>query len=273
MFLNLVHSRGVGSRAIHDCEAARRVLGSTFFFQEIFVSDDTMPIVTVSQYLRGFAVRVWLVMVFLGAPLALRAQRNGNPPPPNTASGVAGNPGPLPGKKAAPPAAQARQSGGTATLEADQQRQVGKIYYADGHVDVHYENTRLRADHVEYNEDTQVVIARGNVQLDYLTQHVEAEDARYEVTTGKGLFHKVRATFAVQRRQTPTLLISPNPIYFEAEEAERINESTYKIHRAWMTVCDPKKPTWKFYAPEATVYMQNSVHLENGNFRLFSIPV
>ena len=60
----------------------------------------------------------------------------------------------------------------TATLEADQQRQVGNIYYADGNVDVRYENTRLRADHVEYNEDTYVVIARGHVQLDYMTQHV-----------------------------------------------------------------------------------------------------
>jgi lipopolysaccharide assembly outer membrane protein LptD (OstA) len=56
----------------------------------------------------------------------------------------------------------------TATLEADQQRQVGNIYYADGNVDVRYENTRLRADHVEYNEDTYVVIARGHVQLDYM---------------------------------------------------------------------------------------------------------
>ncbi len=40
-----------------------------------------------------------------------------------------------------------------------------------------------------------------------------------------------------------------------------------------MTVCDPDKPTWKFHAPEATVDMQHSVHLENGNFRLFSVPV
>ncbi|MGC1544707.1 MAG: LptA/OstA family protein, partial [Candidatus Acidiferrales bacterium] len=80
-----------------------------------------------------------------------------------------------------------------ATLEAKQQRQVGRIYYADGDVDVRYQNTRLRADHVEYNEDTQVVIAHGHVQLDYETQHVEADDARYEVSTGRGTFHHVRA--------------------------------------------------------------------------------
>jgi LPS-assembly protein len=161
----------------------------------------------------------------------------------------------------------------TATLEADQQRQVGRIYYADGNVDIHYQNSRLRADHVEYNEDTYVAIARGHVQLDYMTQHVEADEAHYELRTGHGTFMHVRATFSIERKPSPILLVSSNPLYFEAEEAERLDEHTYRIKKAWMTVCDPNKPTWKFYAPEATVYLQKSVHLENGDFRVFSVPV
>ncbi|MGA8011527.1 MAG: LPS assembly protein LptD [Candidatus Acidiferrales bacterium] len=164
-------------------------------------------------------------------------------------------------------------SGGEATLEADQQRQVGKIYYADGHVDVRYQNARLRADHVEYDNEAQVIVARGNVQLDYLTQHVEADDARYELRTGRGTFHHVRGTFAVQRRPTPTLLISPNPLFFEAEEADRLDDNTYKIRKAWLTVCKPGRPVWKFYAPAATVRLKQSVRVTNGNFRVFSIPV
>ncbi|HTR47916.1 MAG TPA: LPS assembly protein LptD [Verrucomicrobiae bacterium] len=163
--------------------------------------------------------------------------------------------------------------GGEATLEADQQRAVGKIFYADGHVDVRYQNARLRADHVEYDSENQVVRAHGHVQLDYLTQHVEAEDARYELRTGRGSFHVVSGTFAMQRRPTPTLLVSPNPLYFYAEDAERLDENTYRIHKAWVTVCKPGRPAWKFYAPKATVRLQKSVHLQNGNFRIFSVPV
>src|SRR6516225_7788896 len=53
--------------------------------------------------------------------------------------------------------------GGEATLEADQQRAVGKIFHADGHVDVRYQNARVRADHVEYDSEKQVEIARGRV--------------------------------------------------------------------------------------------------------------
>jgi LPS-assembly protein len=140
-------------------------------------------------------------------------------------------------------------------------------------VDVHYQNSRLRADHVEYDDETQVAIARGNVQLDYMTQHVEAGDGRYELRTGRGTFHNVRASFMLQRRPLPTLLISPNPLYVEAEEVERLDEQTYQIHNGWLTVCDPNKPTWKFYAPSATIRLQKNVRIENGNFRIETIPV
>jgi len=169
--------------------------------------------------------------------------------------------------------AQGNPGESVATLEADSQSQVGKVFHAHGHVDIRYENTRLRADDVEGNDETRVITATGNVQLDYMTQHIEASDARYELRTGRGTFHNVRATFAVQRRPTPTLLISPNPLYFEAAEAERLNDHTYRVRKAWLTVCEPDHPKWKFYAPEATIELQKSVHLENGNFRFLSVPI
>ena len=202
-----------------------------------------------SQFVHGFAFLAGLLLIFLftGRPAAAQ-QATHSPLLPLT-------------------------GGGEATLEADQQRQVGKIFYADGHVDIRYQNARLRADHAEYDSENQIVIAHGNLQLDYLTQHIEADEGRYELRTNRGTFHHVRGTFAVQRRPSTTLLISPNPLYFEAEEADRVDEDTYLIRHAWLTVCDPNRPTWKFYAPKATIRLQKSVHLENGNFRVFSIPV
>jgi LPS-assembly protein len=170
-------------------------------------------------------------------------------------------------------APQQPASGGSFTLEADHQRQVGGIFYADGNVDLHYQNARLQADHMEYHDDTHLATAHGHVQLDYLTQHVEAEDGTYNIQTGEGTFHHVRATFAMQRRPQPTLLISQNPLYVEAEEVDRLSVDRYKFRKAWITMCRPDRPTWKFYAPEGTVQLERTVHLENGRFRLFSLPV
>jgi len=176
-------------------------------------------------------------------------------------------------KQPAHPAPSLLTSGGEMTLQADRQRLVGKTYYADGNVDMVYENARLRADHVQYNTETQQISARGHVQLDYKNQHLDAADATYDLRTGRGVFHDVRGTFRVERRPSPTLLVSPNPIYFHAKEAVRVNEDEYKIRDAWLTVCKPDRPVWKFYAPLATVRLQKSIHLENGNFRVWSVPV
>jgi LPS-assembly protein len=159
------------------------------------------------------------------------------------------------------------------TLEADGQHAAGKVFYADGNVDIRCGDSRLRADHVEYDSNTGVATARGHVQLDYLTQHIEADQGQYEPKTGRGEFQHVHAQFAIQRRPTPTLLISPNPLSFDAELVERVDQNTYHIHDAWLTVCKPSKALWKFYAPDATIKMQQSVHISNGNFRLLSVPV
>src|SRR5580658_5967162 len=102
-----------------------------------------MPNATPSNSVRRLALYVALAPLFLLTPRALHGQAA----PQKPLAGLTG--------------------GGEATLEADQQRQVGKISYADGHVDVRYENARLRADHVEYDNDAQVIIASGHVQMDY----------------------------------------------------------------------------------------------------------
>ncbi|HEV2299706.1 MAG TPA: LPS assembly protein LptD [Candidatus Acidoferrales bacterium] len=166
-----------------------------------------------------------------------------------------------------------QQAQGEFTLEADQQKQVGKVFYADGNVEIIYANVRLRADHVEYNDETKTATASGHVQFDYEEQHVEASDATYNLKTGEGTFHKVRATVRAERRPNPVLLVSENPLTFTADEVKRIDENTFEVRHASITVCRPDRPIWKFHAPRAIIHLQKSVELYNASFRLFSIPV
>lgn len=162
---------------------------------------------------------------------------------------------------------------GFVTLEADQQRQVGKVFYADGNVDIRFEDLRMRADHLEYSDQTRVAVARGHVQFDRDTQHLDANAATFNLRTGRGSFTDVRGAIKADRRPNPGILISPNPLSFEAEEVERVDERTYTVRNAWMTVCDPNRPKWKFYAARATIHLQHSVELEHATFRIFSVPV
>src|SRR2546427_4023009 len=160
-----------------------------------------------------------------------------------------------------------------AALEAKTQSRKGYITTADGEVDIQYADTRLRADHVEYNDKTQEAVATGHVQLDYRGEHLEAAEAHYNVSTGHGLFREVRGTFKVERQPNAEILLTENPLYFEARSVERFAGDLYLVHRAWITICDPSHPKWQFYAPDARIHVDRTVELINANFRLFRVPL
>lgn len=169
-----------------------------------------------------------------------------------------------------PPAAK----GGVAELSANgPQRRVGSLFIADDNVDIRYAGQRLRADHIEYNDDTNEALARGHVQYDFENQHIEAGEAHYNVATGRGTFLDVRGTIKIERQPNPTILVTDNPLYFEAREVERFGSDFYIIQDGWITVCDPRQPKWQFYAPTARIRLGKKMVLVNANFQLFRVPL
>jgi len=159
------------------------------------------------------------------------------------------------------------------TLQADQQRAVGKVFYADGHVDIDYQDKRLRGDHAEYNDNTHTARITGHVQFDFETEHLEASDGSYNMITGAGTFHNVRGTFIVQRRPATDLLISQNPISFTARVIQRVDDRTYTLQDALITVCDPDRPKWTFHARTARLRVEKTLQMDGATFRLISVPI
>jgi LPS-assembly protein len=165
-------------------------------------------------------------------------------------------------------------TGGTSVrLEAERQRKEGDLYFADGNVEIQYKNLRLHADHVKYDTKTYLATASGNVVLDVDTQHLNADSADFNVVSGQGHFERVRGSVMMEHAGNPNVLVSPNPLVFEAEEVRRVDANTYFIEHAWLTVCEPEKPSWKFFSPHATLHVGRTVALLNANFRLFRLPL
>jgi LPS-assembly protein len=173
----------------------------------------------------------------------------------------------------APQQARVPARRGLVQLEAKQQRKVGNIFYGDGDVDIHYLAIRLRADHAQYNAETGEARATGHVRFDTETQSLEGDDARYNLRTGQGTFQHVQGTVRAVRLSNRNVLVSQNPFIFYAREVRRLDEKTYEIRAAWVTVCPPDKPIWKFYTPRATIYIEKSARLRNASFRLFGVPI
>ena len=158
-------------------------------------------------------------------------------------------------------------------LEADQQRKEGDLYFADGNVEIQYRSVRLRADHVQYDTKTYKATARGHVLFDTDTQHLTADSADFNVQSGEGLFEHVRGEVTVEHKQNTNILVSPNPLVFEAQEVRRVDPRTYWIEHAWLTVCEPDKPSWKFFTAHATLHVDRTVAMVNADFRMFRIPL
>ena len=168
----------------------------------------------------------------------------------------------------------ARQSAPVAEITAGgPQRKEGDVYIADKDVDIHYLGMHLQADHVEYNTVSSEAVARGHVVYDFQNEHLEADEARMNVATNKGSFQNVRGSIRLDRHPNPLLLVTENPLYFEAKEVDRISEDVYMVHHGWFTICDPRSPTWQFFAPEAKVTLEKSVALVNANFRMYRVPL
>jgi LPS-assembly protein len=173
-----------------------------------------------------------------------------------------------------PPAPAKRQTGAIAEMTASgPQRKEGDVYIAEKDVDIHYLGMRLQADYVEYNTDTSEALARGHVIYDYQNEHIEADEAKMNVASNQGTFQNVRGSIRLERHPNPLVLITDNPVHFEAKVVDRLSEDVYLVHHGWFTVCDPQHPAWQFYAPEAKVTLDKSVALINSNYRMYRIPL
>ncbi len=158
-------------------------------------------------------------------------------------------------------------------LEAEQQRKEGDIYFADGKVEIQYKNFRLRADHVQYDTKTYKVTASGHVLFDVDTQHLTADSADFNVQSGAGKFEHVRGEVTVDHKPNANVLVSPNPLTFEAQEVSRLDARTYLIEHAWLTVCEPDDPLWTFSTSHATLQVDQTVAMVNADFRIFRLPL
>lgn len=160
-------------------------------------------------------------------------------------------------------------------MKANEQQKHGDLYQLLGAVEITYEGMTLRAEKVDYNAASGAILASGNLHFEQTgrDEHIEAERAEYNLNTGAGKFYKAKGSFGTSPRHGPTMLVSPNPIYFTAELAERDESGAYRVYDAEVTVCKPQDPTWTFSSPSSTIRPESSAVIRGATLRVFKVPV
>jgi len=156
---------------------------------------------------------------------------------------------------------------------ADFQQKAGDVYLLRGNVEIHYRGITLTAEEITYDEGKRMVEARGQVVFEKDDDRVEAAEARYNLRTDEGVFHRVKGTVGSPPRPTEDFLVTTNPFYFEAERVERRQDGSYLVHNGWVTNCDPGRPKWRLRATRARIRPGLDVRLHRSTFVLGGVPV
>ncbi|MGQ9897560.1 MAG: LPS-assembly protein LptD [Acidobacteriota bacterium] len=218
----------------------------------------------------------WLCLLWLGGAVSGFAQHIPTLPPlpplpPSTPVVVVGPPGTpttpqaLPTAQASPPV-QVRP--GTAVqIDADEQRRVGDVLYADGYVVIEYDGARLQADHVMYDEKSGVARVEGNVIYDpQPNQRLTARRAEFNVRLKTGTFYDV--TGYTDQTADGGLLS------FTAARVERTGRDTYILYEAKLTsCCEDAVPLWTVTAREARIRVNDYASARGAAFRVKGVPV
>ena len=139
-------------------------------------------------------------------------------------------------------------------IQGLKQMKEGPWYRLRGGSQVQTNSFLLKADDIDYNEDTGDVEARGSVYLQHFENGEElwADKADYNLDDESGKFWNVHGTAHLTIPPRPRLLTTPSPFYFQGKWAERLKEK-YILHDGFITDCKMPSPWWILRGPKFTI--------------------
>ena len=126
----------------------------------------------------------------------------------------------------------------------------GPWYRLRGKSVVQTDTLLLKADDIDYNEDTGELDARGNVYLLNFAggEELWCDHAEYNINDETGKFYEVHGQAPTRIVTRPHLLTTSNPFYYAGDWAERLKEK-YVLHDGFITNCTMPDPWWLVRAP------------------------
>jgi LPS-assembly protein len=190
------------------------------------------------EILRRVAPPLVIVLTFLTGNVSAQDARpsflSAPSPPPSTAA-----PGALkPIRPHAPPPGYYRVS-------ARVEEKDGSEYHLRGDAEIETAEWVLRADRIDYNDETGDASAAGSVEFESFAngEKLYASSAEYNTHSETGKFYDVRGSSPAKIDARPGLLTTSNPFYFAGRWAEKL-EDRYVLHDGFITDCAMPSPWW-----------------------------
>jgi LPS-assembly protein len=159
-------------------------------------------------------------------------------------------------------------------IQGLKQMKEGEWYRLRGGSRVQTSSFLLKADDIDYNENTGEVVARGNVYLLHFENGEElwADHAEYNLNDEYGKFWDVRGSAKLDVTPRQGLLTTNNPFYFQGKWAEKLKE-TYILHDGFITDCKMPRPWWILHGPKFTIVPDDHAIGYRSVFRMQHVPI
>ncbi len=163
---------------------------------------------------------------------------------------------------------------GDYNITADTETKEGDAYHFRGHAVIEGAVMILKADEIDYNEDTGDAEARGHVYFQHYERNeiLVASRARYNTQTEMRRFDQPRGYAKTKIQSHPGMLTSDNPCYFEGEWAERQGEK-YILYNGMITGCVLPNPWWTLTGPKFDIIPDERALAYKAVFRLRKVPL
>ena len=157
---------------------------------------------------------------------------------------------------------------------AEHQNRQGSVYILDGNAEVEDRSLLVRADHIEYDEETGDVTAHGHVYFHGFEKNEQlwCDHMVYNREDQKGQFYDVRGEAMPKVVVRRGILSGNSPFHFEGEWAERIGER-YILYNGWITNCKMPNPWWKMRGPKFVITPHENAKAYKSWFILRRIPI
>ena len=148
----------------------------------------------------------------------------------------------------------------------------------------------LESDELNYDQQLDRYVARGNVQLSSAGKKLTADEIHYDhksqrasarghvvLTIGQdvlsGSYLEIDLNSQVGFVENAYLFLKENNFHITGNKIEKTGENTYRVDAATLTSCDGKKPDWKITGKDIQIKNNGAGTVKHATLRVRNVPV
>lgn len=145
-------------------------------------------------------------------------------------------------------------------INADEQYFEGDKVIARGNVEIHWEEYRIYADYLEFNQTDKELVAIGRVTMSSGDTVISGEKIRFNLEKNTGEMYEVYGQ-------------APPTIRYNTDKMTQIDKETLSFKKFEFTSCNQCVPRWKISCSKGKLKKEKYVEMSNVVFKIKKIPV